>query len=110
MYKRAAAFASLLAISVVLFPLLAISLASIGIPFLGNILFFWPQFMLFPNGFYNLQIGHSEAYLMDSAILGAIAFWLVFAMAFGYALKKYRMRFAVLATYPVAFAVMFLFS
>ncbi len=108
--KRAVIFASLLAVSVIAFPLSAFGLAMIGIGYFGNFLFFWPQYMLLPYGFYDREIGHSEAYLMDSAILGAIVFWLIFALAFGYILRNFRLRYAVLATYPVAFAVMSLFA
>ena len=108
-YKRAAVFVLLLAISVVLFPLMAFGLPQIGISFFSNFLFIWPQYVSLPYGFYDLEIGHSEAYLMDSAILGAIAFWLVFALAFGYVLRHYKMNYAALATYPVTFAVMSLF-
>ena len=108
-YKRAAIFAFLLAISAVLFPLLALGLAMGGIPFLTNQLFFWPQFMLAPNGFMNREVGGSVAFLMDSAIFGAVFFWVVFAFAYGYFTRNLRMRFVALGTYPVAFLVMALF-
>lgn len=109
-YKRYAVFVLLLAISIVLFPLMGFGVALIGIPFLGNFLFFWSQYMLLPYGFYAREIGHSEAYLTDSAFYGAVVFWFVFALAFGYILRNYTIKYAVLTTYPVAFAVVFLFS
>lgn len=108
--KRAVTFASLLALSVIAFPLLAIGLAMIGIGYFANFLFFWPQFILLPNGLYDRETGHSQAYLMDSAIFGAIAFWLVLSLAFGYILRNFKLRYAVIATYPVAFAAISLFT
>jgi len=109
MFKRAAIFALLLAISLGLFPLLAYASVLIGIPFLGTFLFFWPQAVLVPYGFYDEEIGHSQAFLMDSAILGAIVFWLICAVTFGYLFRNLKMRYAVLATYPVAVLVALLF-
>ena len=107
--KRAAVIVLLLGLSAILFPWLAFGLALIGISFLGNFLFFWPQYLLVPYGFVDRQIGFSQAFLPDSAIIGAIVFWLIFAVAFGYLLRNARIRYVVLTTYPAATIVMLLF-
>ena len=110
-YKRAAVFNLLLALSLALFPLSAYGLALLGLPlpFLG-IFFFWPQLVLVPYGFVGREIGHSQYMVMDSAIYGAIAFWFICAVIYGYFLRKLKMRYVVLATYPVAFIVIILFN
>ena len=63
--------------------------------------------MLVPYGFVNREVGYSQSFFMDSAIYGAIAFWLICAWVFGYVLRNVKMRYVVLATYPVAVATMF---
>lgn len=112
-YKRAAVFALLLAISVVLFPLLAFGLATARIQFLGrfvgNFLFFWPQYMLVPYGFENTEIGQSQSFLMDTATYFAIPFWVLCALGYGYCLRNAKMRYVALGTYPIVSVVMLTF-
>ncbi|RUO38640.1 hypothetical protein CWE13_03060 [Aliidiomarina shirensis] len=102
--KRLLVLIGMLALSVVLFPLLAFA-----IPVFSNFLFFWPQCLLLPYGFVNIDIGASQAFFVDSAIFGAILFWFVFAAVFGYVLRDKRIRYVAILSYPLAFAVMFIF-
>jgi hypothetical protein len=108
--QRAAVFVLMLTLSVFLFPALAFALAYVGVHFIVNLLFFWPQFMLLPNGFVNNDIGPSQAYFMDTAIFGAVIFWLIFSAACGYVLRTVKIRYVVLASYPVALVTMIAFQ
>ena len=107
--KRAATFVSMLALSVYLFPAVGFPLASIGVRYIGNFSLFWSQWMLLPNGFVNNEIGPSQAFFMDSAIFGAVFFWLLFSAFFGYIFRAVKIGIVILAVYPVTYVVMFAF-
>ena len=109
MYRRAVMFALLLTTSAVLFPALAIGLACLRLTFAAGVLFFWPQYMLAPHGFVAHETGYAQPLLWESGLYCAIAFWLAFAVVFGYLTRKLKFGDVVLAAYPVAALVMVIF-
>ena len=107
MFKRAAVFLLLLALSVPLFPRVVSYLHHLFPAYIENTLFFWPRLVLIPRGFYDKDIGHSEAFLAGSGIYLAIVFWSLFSIAFGYAMRNLKVRYTALSTYPAAYIMMF---
>lgn len=65
--------------------------------------------MLLPSGLVSYEVGHSDLLFMDSAIFGAIAFWSLVSLAYGYFLRNVKIVYVALGAYPAAVVAMFLF-
>ena len=103
--QRAVIFLVVLCVSLPTLPIAAIVLSPVLPSIVGNAMFFWPQVILFPNGFMSMEIGGSEAFLMDSAIYGAIIFWILIAGLFGKVFQKSPRKTAAWLALPVALVV-----
>jgi hypothetical protein len=92
----------LLAISMVAFPLLVLavhSLQRVALPaLLANLLFFWPQYLLLPNGLVDLAT--DAQHLPSLAVYGAVAFWLVVVAAHVWATRKLRLAWVLVGLLP----------
>lgn len=89
-----------LAISLVLFPLLALAPALLPVrwpSWLGNALFFWPQYLLLPGGI--RAAAESAPYGAGVAPVIAAAFWLVVAAGVARVTLHWRKRWAVPALF-----------
>jgi hypothetical protein len=102
--RRYALCLGMLAVSLVLLPLLALAPAllpfipSVGPAALRNALFFWPQYLLLPNGLVAEPAG--TAYLGDGAIYIAAAFWLAALGVYVRITRGLRLRWVALALLP----------
>jgi len=90
------------AVSLVAFPLLA--LAPMALPFrwpswLGNLLFFWPQYLLLPGGLRTPPDG-AVARLEVLAPALAVCFWLLAIAGYVYATRGWTKRRALAAFGP----------
>jgi hypothetical protein len=98
---RYALFVATLAVSLVVFPLLALLpvVVPIGVPArLGDALFFWPQYLLLPFGL--LQTAPSGAVVgAGTAPFAAAAFWLIVIAALARLTLSWRKRWALLALF-----------
>jgi hypothetical protein len=98
--------AALLAVSCVVLPLLVLGAHGVGgaLPrWLSNALFFWPQYVLWPNG---LAERDTEA-LHFAAVLpwASIVFWLVAIAAYVALLMRVRLLWVVAAFIPAVAVV-----
>ncbi|HET8697822.1 MAG TPA: hypothetical protein VFO94_10075 [Gammaproteobacteria bacterium] len=96
----------LLAVSCVVLPLLVLGAHSVGgaLPrWLSNALFFWPQYVLWPNG---LAERDTEAVHFAAALPWAtIIFWLVTSAAYVALLMRVRLLWVVAAFIPAVAVV-----
>jgi hypothetical protein len=104
--RRYGACAGLLAASCVVLPLLVLGAHGVGgsLPrWLSNVLFFWPQFVLWPNG---LAERDTDAVHFAAALPWvSIVFWLAATAAYLVLLKRVRLLFVVAAFIPAVAAV-----
>jgi hypothetical protein len=92
---------SVLVISLPVLPLLAFALDSVLPRQIGNFLFFWPQYVLLPNG---LRTDSPEytVVLFDRSMELAIAFWVVFLALAGLLVRRWSAKWIVLVSFPLA--------
>ena len=104
--RRYAICAGLLAASCVVLPLLVLGAHGVGAAmprWLSNVLFFWPQYLLWPNG---VAERDSNAVHFAAALPWAtIVFWLVAIAAYSSLLKRVRLIWVVAAFIPAVAAV-----
>jgi hypothetical protein len=108
--RRYAICAGLLAASCVVLPLLVLGVhrfgsgASSGVPiWLANVLFLWPQYVLWPNG---IAARGTEAVHWAGALpLSSAAFWLAAIAAYAWCLRRARLRWVLVAFFPAVAAV-----
>ena len=103
--QRAQIFLLILGVSLPAFPLAAFALGPVLHRVIRNLMFFWPQLVLFPNGFMNIEIGGSRAFFMNSAIYGAIIVWLLIAVLFGKVFEKTAKKKVAWLVIPVTLGV-----
>jgi hypothetical protein len=98
--RRLAICVAALAVSLVLFPLLALvpTVVPMRLPSrLGNALFFWPQYLLLPGGI--RAAGATAAYGAGVVPVVAAAFWLAVAAGMARATLRWRKRWALPALF-----------
>jgi hypothetical protein len=98
--RRLAICIAAFAISLVLFPLLALAPAVVPLRWpgwLGNALFFWPQYLLLPGGV--SAANASAPYGAGVVPFVAAAFWLLVAGAFARVTLGWRRRWAIPALF-----------
>lgn len=100
--SRAAIFIGLLALSTVLSPLMALSIAASGLPFDSDFLFFWPQLVLVPFGLVGNGYDHSSPLGYESAMYFALGFWVLIAFVQGIAWRNRSLRLNAIIAVPVA--------
>jgi hypothetical protein len=108
--RRYAICAGLLAASCVVFPLLVLGVhrfvsgASSGVPiWLANVLFLWPQYVLWPNGI--AERGTEAVHWAGALPLSSAAFWLAAIAAYAWCLRRVRLLWVVVAFFPAVAAV-----
>lgn len=96
----------LLASSLVLLPLAVLGVHALHMPlpaFVANVLFFWPQYLLLPNG---LLSAASEAPVLGrAAVYVAAVFWLMVAGAYVLITRRVARRWVLLGVIPAAAVV-----
>jgi hypothetical protein len=104
--RRLAVCIALLAISLVLFPLLALAPTVMPLRWpgwLGSALFFWPQYLLLPGGI--RSVSASGVYGAGIVPLIAVVFWLAVVAALARATLHWRKRWAIPALFATVIAV-----
>lgn len=100
---RYAACTALLAASFVLLPLLALAGAQLGLSWVprqvSNLLFFWPQYFLLPNGFETRETG--AAHLAGSAPYLSVTLWLAVTVCYVWVTRRVAMRYVLIAMLPI---------
>ena len=107
--QRAQDFLLILVVTLLAFPLAAFALGPVLPRVIRNFMFFWPEVVLLPNGFMNLEIGGSRAFFMNSAIYGAIITWVLIAVLFGKVFRKTAKKKAAWLVIPVAVGLVITF-
>jgi hypothetical protein len=104
--RRLAVCVATLAVSLVLFPLLALAPTVVPLRWpgwLGNALFFWPQYLLLPGGIRAATA--SGAYGAGIVPLIAAAFWLAVVAGLARATLHWRKRWAIPALFATVVVV-----
>jgi hypothetical protein len=100
---RYAACAALLVTSFVLMPLLALAGARLGLSWVprqvSNLLFFWPQYFLLPNGLATRATG--AAHLAGSAPYLFATFWLAVMAGYVWVTRRLATRYVLIAMLPI---------
>ena len=106
---RYAACIALLVASFALLPLLALAGAQLGLSWVprqvSNLLFFWPQYFLLPNGLLTPETG--ARHLAGLAPYLSVAFWLAVMAGYVWVTRRLAMRYVLIAMLPL-FGVMVL--
>jgi hypothetical protein len=97
--RRSLLFAAMFVLSVPGFPILGAIGAYTGLDWL-LIALAWPFCTLFPLGLGLVGGGLESAILVNTALFGAIACWLLLSVLYGYIARKISLRSAALAAYP----------
>src|SRR6267142_472791 len=105
-----AVFVLLFGASLLLFPLAVILTHEVmpafyeAIPYqLSNLLFFWPQLLLLPNGVYK-----GQSYIAHGTLgYVAAAFWFVVAILFAWLTNRLRWRTRIALVFPVVVVIGF---
>ena len=105
--RRYAICVGLLAASCVVFPLLVLGAHGVGasgVPrFLSNLLFLWPQYLLWPNGIAERE---TEAVRGAAALpWSSILFWLAALGVYAVCLRRVRMLWVIVALFPAVLVV-----
>jgi hypothetical protein len=90
-----------LVISLPVLPLLAFALNSVLPHRIEDFMFFWPQYVLVPNGFRADSPGHPVA-LFDWSMELAIALWLVYLALVALLVRRWSARWIALVSLPLA--------
>lgn len=88
---------SVLTLSLAVFPLAVLAVHSLGVPLpvlVSNVLFFWPQYLLLPNGV--LDAATDAPYFTRAAIYVAALFWLVAVGAYVFGTRRVRRSLVLL--------------
>jgi hypothetical protein len=110
--RRYAACVGVLIASLVVFPLLALGAYVLAAPsamtfalprILSNVLFFWPQYLLLPNGV--VAAGTDSSHLASLARYPCAAFWLGAVAAYVWITRRARARWVLLGLLPAVAAV-----
>jgi len=105
--RRYAMCAGLFAASCVVFPLLVLGVHGSGsgtVPiWLSNVLFLWPQFVLWPNGV--AERGTEAVHGASALPMASAAFWLVAIAAYVWTLRRGRLLWVLIAFLPAVAAV-----
>jgi hypothetical protein len=107
--RRYVLCAVLFAASFVLFPLLALGPyyfggGTVALPtWLSNVLFFWPQYLLWPNGI--VERTTEMPHFAGVMPLLAAAFWLAAIATYVWCLQRVRMLWVLAGLFPAAAVV-----
>jgi hypothetical protein len=105
--RRYAMCAGLFATACVVFPLLVLGAHASGsgaVPiWLSNVLFLWPQYVLWPNGV--AERGSEAVHGANALPLASAAFWLVAIAAYAWMLRRGRLLWVLVAFLPAVAAV-----
>lgn len=96
----------LLGSSLVLLPLAVLGVHALRVPlptFVANVLFFWPQYLLLPNGL--LDRAAETPVLTRVAIYAAVAFWLAAVGAYVWITRRVARRWMLLGLLPAVAVV-----
>ena len=96
---RCALCVATLAVSLVLFPLLALALSSLLPRMIGNALFFWPQYLLLLSGVRE-QLPAAAVHAADVAAFAMALFWLAAVALLVRLTSRWRVRSVLLALFP----------
>jgi hypothetical protein len=108
--RRYAICTGLLAASCVVFPLLVLgaqgmgSGASSGVSiWLANVLFLWPQYVLWPSGV--AARGTEAVHWAGAFPFASVAFWLAAIAAYAWCLRRVRLLWVLVAFFPAVAVV-----
>jgi hypothetical protein len=100
---RYAACTALLVASFALLPLLALAGAQLGLSWVprqvSNLLFFWPQYFLLPNGLVTRETG--AAHLAGPAPYLFATFWLAVMAGYVWVTRRLATRYVLIAMLPI---------
>lgn len=108
--RRYALCAGLLATSCVVLPLLVVGAHTAGLgtssrvpTWLANVLFLWPQYVLWPNGI--ASRGTEAVYGASLLPLASAIFWLIAIAGYAWVLRRTRLLWVLLAFLPAVAVV-----